>query len=153
MYTPDATDMKILRLLQQNARLTHKELADKLHLTTTPVYERIRRLEREGYILKQVALLNKDKVGKSLVAYCNVSLKEHARPFLRKFEKEVLSLTEVVECYHIAGNYDYLLKVMVKDMAEYQNFIVHKLATLDNIGQAQSSFVMTEVKYSTALPI
>ncbi|MDZ4705309.1 MAG: Lrp/AsnC family transcriptional regulator [Saprospiraceae bacterium] len=130
-----------------------KEVAAQLNMTTTPVYERIKRMEEDGYIRKYVALADKDKLGLSLLAFCNVSLKEHARDALLNFEEQVRDLPEVIECYHIAGLFDYLLKVVVTDMAAYQHFIVNKLAAFDNIGNVQSMFVMTEIKYSTRLPV
>jgi Lrp/AsnC family leucine-responsive transcriptional regulator len=148
----DEIDLKILKALQKNARTTTKELSFNLKLSQTPIYERIKRLEREGFIGNYVAILNKEKMGKPMLAYCNVQLKEHAKPFLQKFEKEVIQFTEVVECYYIAGNFDYLLRVLVKDIAEYQNFMVNKLAALENIQNVQSMFVMTEVKWSTEVP-
>ncbi len=152
-YQPDATDLAILRLLQEDAFLTHKELAAKLGLTTTPVYERIRRMEREGIIKGYVALVDRARVNKPLVVMCAVSLKEHAQRRLQQFEQSVCALPEVTEVLHIAGGFDYLLKVVVRDMAEYQHFIVNKLAGLDNVGTAQSSFVLTELKQSTAVPL
>lgn len=153
MVSLDDIDKKILKAFQKNSRTTTKELSVDLKLSSTPIYERIKRLEREGYIKDYVALLDRDKIGKPMLAYCNVLLKEHAKPFLEKFEKDVVKFSEVVECYYIAGSYDYLLRVVVKDIAEYQNFLVNKLAALDNIQNAQSMFVMTEVKWSTSLPI
>lgn len=153
MLTIDQIDLKILEHLQHDSQTPIKELCTVLNLSQTPVYERIKRLEKEGIIKSYVALLDKSKVGKSMVVFCNVMLKEHATPFLKKFEQEVLSLQEVVECYYISGNYDYLLKVIVTGMADYQHFIVNKLAALDNIGNVQSSFVMTEIKDSTAIPL
>jgi Lrp/AsnC family leucine-responsive transcriptional regulator len=152
-FTLDTTDLAILRMLQSDAFLTHKEIAAALKLTTTPVYERIRRLERNEVIKSYVALVDRSKVGKPLLVICAVSLKEHALERLKQFEESVCALTEVTEVLHIAGGFDYLLKVVVKDMAEYQHFIVHKLAGLDNVGHAQSSFVLTELKYETAVPI
>lgn len=149
----DATDLRILALLQENAKYTNKEVAARLGMSTTPVYERIRRLEEQGYIRGYAALLDKEKMGYNLVAYCNVQLKEHAQAFLQKFEDEVLHLNEVVECYHIAGMFDYLLKVVATDMKAYQDFIVNKLAALDNIGNVQSSFVMTQVKWGVGVPV
>lgn len=149
----DGNDVLILELLQADATLTHKEMANRLGLTITPTYERVRRLEREGYIRKYVALAAPDKLGFGLVAFCTVSLVMHSTPFLKLFEQKVTSLHEVISCYHIAGQFDYLLKIVVRDMDAYQRFIVEKLAALDNIRQVQSSFVMTEVKYSTALPL
>lgn len=149
----DALDLQILRMLQKDATHTHKEIAAQLGLTITPVYERVRRLERDGFIQKYVALLSPAKAGLGLIAFCNVSLVQHSTPLLKLFEETVLSLQEVVTCYHIAGQFDYMLKIIVPDMDAYQRFIVDKLAALDNIRQVQSSFVMTEVKYSTELPL
>lgn len=149
----DATDWRILRLLQEDAKYTNKEIAARLGMTTTPVYERIKRLEEDGYVRRYVALLDREHLGLHMLAFCNISLKEHSQSYLKKFESEVLSLEEVVACYHLAGIYDYLLKVIIRDMAAYQDFIVNKLAALDNIGKVQSSFVMTPVKETTALPI
>jgi Lrp/AsnC family leucine-responsive transcriptional regulator len=153
MKNLDATDLRILALLQENAQLTNKEIAARIGMTTTPVYERIKRMHEQGYIRRYAALLDREKLGLALVAFCNVQLKEHSRPYLVQFEEQVRALNAVVECFHLAGMYDYLLKVVTKDMADYQHFIINTLAALDNIGTVQSSFVMTEIKYSTALPI
>lgn len=147
----DIVDRRIIALLQQDAKLTNKEIAAELGLTTTPVYERIKRLEEDGYIRRYVALIDREKLGYSLVAFCNVQLKEHAQRYLRQFEAEIGQLREVVECYHIAGQFDYLLKVIIQDIHAYHDFIVNKLATLENIGNVQSSFVMQEIKWGTAV--
>jgi DNA-binding Lrp family transcriptional regulator len=149
----DEIDKQILEALQRNARVTTKELSYDLKLSQTPIYERIKRLERDGVIKGYVALLDKDKVGKPMLTYCSVQLKEHTKPFLEQFEREVVTFNEVVECYYIAGNFDYLLRVLVKDIAQYQNFLVNKLAALENIQNVQSMFVMTEVKWSTKTPL
>jgi DNA-binding Lrp family transcriptional regulator len=146
----DMTDRKILKLLQYDTRLTNKELADKLGKSVTPIYERIRRLEREGYIRQYVALLDRQKVGILLLAYTNVQLKEHSFSMLKAFEKAIVKLDEVMECNHMTGSYDYLLKIGVRDMQEYQEFIINKLSRLANISTVQSSFVMTELKNETA---
>lgn len=153
MASLDNTDLRILKLLQEDALMTNKEIAAKLNLTTTPVHERIKRLEQDGIIEKYTAILNKSKLGKSLVVLVDVTLKEHAAEFLAQFERDVLLLPEVVECYCISGGADFLLKVLVKDMDEYRQFILHKLATLANIGNAQSRFVVNEIKSQTPVPI
>jgi DNA-binding Lrp family transcriptional regulator len=147
----DDTDRKILHYLQYDAKLTNKEIADKLGKSVTPVYERIRRMEREGIIRNYVVLVDRHKVGISLLAYTNVQLKEHSYQMLKAFEKAVVKLEEVMECNHMTGSYDYLLKIGVRDMQEYQEFIINKLSRLANIGTVQSSFVMTEIKQETAL--
>jgi Lrp/AsnC family transcriptional regulator, leucine-responsive regulatory protein len=151
MKTLDHIDYRILDLLQVDAKYTIKEIAAELGMTPTPVYERIRRMEEEGYIKRYVALVNKDKLDFHVVVFCQVSLKEHHRQVLNTFEQQVRSFPEIVECYHIAGTFDYLLKVIVRSMAEYQEFVVNRLASLEDLGQVQSSFVLSEVKHSTSL--
>mgnify|MGYP001310551056 CR=1 FL=1 len=149
----DQTDKKILQLLQKDATLTNKQVAGLLNLSITPIHERIKRLERSGVIDKYVAILSQEKLNKSLVAFTNVTLKEHSKPYLLKFEEEIKSIQEVVECYHIAGAFDYLIKILVTDMNEYQSVVMHKLAAMENILNVQSSFVMTKVIHSTAIPL
>lgn len=149
----DAIDRRILKMLQLDAKVTIKEMANQLHMTNTPVFERVKRLERDGFIKEYVAILDRRKVGLEMVVFCTVSLKVHHSEFLERFEEEVTCLDEVMECYHIAGMFDYLLKVVVKDMEVYRQFVSKKLAALENIGKVQSSFVMTEIRHSTALPL
>ena len=149
----DQTDLQLLRLIQQDARLTTKELAAELNLTTTPVFERLKRLKNDGYIRKEVVLLDGKKLGIGLQVFCEVSLKEHKHDFLMNFEAEITKIAEILECHHITGNFDYLLKIVVRDMDGYQFFLKEKLARLDNISRVESHFVMTEVKNSTELPI
>lgn len=153
MKTLDHIDYRILDLLQVDAKYTIKEIAAELGMTATPVYERIRRMEEEGYIQRYVALVDKDKLDFHVVVFCNVSLKEHNRQVLKLFEQQICSFPEIVECYHIAGTFDYLLKVIVHNMAEYQEFMVNSLANLEELGQIQSSFVMSEIKHSTGLKL
>ncbi len=149
----DKLDKKILQLLQNDSTLNTKQIADEVGLSITPTYERIKRMERTGVVEKYVALVNKEKIGKNLVVFCNVSLLVHSKPLLKKFEQAVSKLDEVMECYHTAGTFDYLLKVVSNDMHHYQDFITNKLAATENIGHVQSSFVMTEVKHKTAYKI
>lgn len=151
--TLDKTDAQILELLQADALLTNKELADKLGKTTTPVYERVKKLENEGYIIKYTAVVDKHKIGKSLIAFTNVQLKQHSQNNISNFEKMIIKFDEVMECYHMTGMYDYLLKIIITDMPAYQDFIVNKLSKLTDIGTVQSSFVMTEVKHITTYKI
>ena len=148
----DETDRALLELLQQDASLTTKEMASRLNMSATPIFERVKKLEREGYVKGYVALLDRRKIGLSLLVFCDVSLKEHNREYLLRFEEQAARLPEVMECHHITGGYDYLLKIAVRDMDDYQHFIKEKLAALENIGRVQSHFVMTEVKNSTILP-
>jgi len=148
----DAIDRKILSLLQEDAKLTTQELADRLNLTKTPVFERIKKLEREGFIEGYSARLNREKLDLGLMVFCNVTLDAHQYKFLEVFERDVQELREVVACYHTGGTYDYLLQVIVPDMNAYYDFVTNKLARLDNIHNVQSAFVMKEIKGFVGLP-
>jgi Lrp/AsnC family transcriptional regulator, leucine-responsive regulatory protein len=151
MENLDATDIQILKRLQADSNINIKELASELFLTATPVYERIKRLEREGYIMKYVALLDKKKLNLGMTVFCNVRLKEHAKNVGANFVKDIVALPEIIECYNIAGDYDFMLKILVEDMASYQDFVMNKLSTIENIGNTQTIFVMGEIKNSTEL--
>jgi Lrp/AsnC family leucine-responsive transcriptional regulator len=150
MIKLDTIDKKLLMLLQQDTKKTTKELSIKLDLSVTAVYERIKKLEREGIISNYVALLNKNKVDKGFVVFCHIKLVQHSKDFLTKFESEVIKLSECLECFHVSGDYDYILKVFVKDMEEYREFMVTKLTTLQHIGSTHSTFMIGEVKNTTA---
>lgn len=149
----DKTDKSILKMLQHNSKLTIKEIAAKLNLTPTPIFERIKRLEKDQYIKSYRAQIDRKKIGLSLLVFCNISLKQHEASFITKFEGDIQQFPEIIECYHIGGMSDYLIKVVAKDMDTYQHFVAKKLATIDNIGQVQSSFVMTEVKSTADFPV
>ncbi|MDW5289884.1 Lrp/AsnC family transcriptional regulator [Formosa sp. PL04] len=151
--TFDAIDRQLIQLLQTDSKQTNKALSTKLHLSVTAVYERIKKLENQGVINRYVALVNKDQVQKSFVAYCHIKLEKHSQDYVVQFEKEVANLEEVMECYHISGDYDYLLKVMVKDMVAFREFMVNKLTTINHIGSTHSMFVINEVKHSTVIPV
>ncbi len=149
----DNTDLEIIRILQKNAKSTIKELADALNLSNTPVFDRIKRLEKSGVITGYTALVNRRKLGLNLMAFCTLTLKGHNAEFLKQFETDVNLLPEVIECYHLTGSFDYLLKVLVGDMADYQEFVTKKLTSLANIDRVTSSFVLTELKNEAVLPI
>tara|TARA_R110002124_G_scaffold138798_1_gene302785 strand:+ start:1723 stop:2184 length:462 start_codon:yes stop_codon:yes gene_type:complete len=149
----DKIDKELLKQLQKDCKQTNKELSSKLNLSVTAIYERIKKLEREGVITNYVSLLNKEKVGLGFVVFCQIKLAQHSREYLTKFEKEVTKLEEVLECFHVSGEYDYLLKVLVRDMVHFRSFMVTKLTTIQHIGSTQSSFTISEVKNSTALNI
>ena len=147
----DNLDQKLLALLQQDCKQTNKALSNKLNLSVTAVYERIKKLEKEGIINKYVALVKKEKVDKAFVAFCHIKLIQHTQEYVVKFEKEVANISEVLECYHISGDYDYLLKVLVKDMEAFREFMVNKLTNIDHIGSTHSMFVINEVKHTTSI--
>ncbi len=149
----DKTDKYILKLLQNNSQVTVKEISLQTGLSTTPVFERIKRLEKNGFIKKYVAILDREKIDKGLMVFCSIVLKDHSKEAFKKFEIEVEKLPEIVECFKIAGNTDYLLKIIVKNMKEYNEFTSVKLGHLDAIGRRESSFVMSEVKNTTEISL
>ena len=148
--TLDAIDKKLLFLLQSDSKKTTKELSLKLNLSVTAVYERIKKLEREGIIDKYIVLVNRNKIEKGFVVFCHLKLMQHTKEFISQFEKEVVQLGEVLECFHVSGDYDYILKICLKDMQEYREFMVTKLTTLQHIGSTHSTFMIGEVKNTTA---
>ena len=147
----DEIDIKILRALQEDARQTTKELAAKVYLSTTPVFERLKRLEREGYIRQYVAILDAEKLDMGFEVFCSVKLKQMSRDVARNFTRMIRQIPQVAECYNISGEYDYLLKIRARNMKQYNDFIINVLGTLDTIGSIQSSFVMNEIKHSYGL--
>lgn len=146
MDTLDQTDLKILRILQQNARLTNKELAAQVNLSTTPVFERLKRLERNGYIKKYVAVLDAEKLNRGFIVFCNVKMRRLSKEIARDFMERMLNIPEVTECYNISGQFDYMLKIHAPDMRHYQEFVLNQLGTIENLGSLESTFVMDTVK-------
>lgn len=151
--TFDTIDKNLLKLLQEDSKRTTKELSVKLNLSVTAVYERIKKLEREGIINKYVTLLNRNKIKKGFVVFCHLKLMQHTKEFISQFEKEVVKLNEVLECFHVSGDYDYILKICVENMEEYREFMVTKLTTLQHIGSTHSTFMISEVKNTTAFSL
>jgi Lrp/AsnC family transcriptional regulator, leucine-responsive regulatory protein len=147
----DEKDLAILQLLQVNAKITVREIAHEIHLSPTPVHERIKRMEETGVIKQYVALVDHSKVKKGLMVICYVSLNEHNKRSGAKFIKVINELKEVIECYNISGEFDFMLKVAVENMDAYYDFHVNKLSQLENIGQLQSSFVMSIIKQTHQL--
>ena len=146
IQTLDDIDIRILRELQQNSRLTNKELAARIHLSTTPTFERHRRLEREGYIKMYTSIIDADRIDRSFAVYCNISFKQINREVADEFREIVSSWEEVTECYNVSGDCDFLMKVNVRGMKEYQEFILYKVGELDYVGRVQSVFVMETLK-------
>jgi Lrp/AsnC family leucine-responsive transcriptional regulator len=144
----DEKDLAILRLLQENAKATVREIAQKVHLSPTPVHERIKRMEDTGVISQYAALVNPAKVKKGLMVICYVSLKEHNKKSGSKFIKMMQELQEVIECYNISGEFDFMLKVVVENMDAYYDFHVNKLGQVENMGHLQSTFVMGVIKHT-----
>ncbi|TYA78793.1 Lrp/AsnC family transcriptional regulator [Seonamhaeicola marinus] len=145
----DHTDLTILRILQKDSKKTAKEIAKTLNLTTSPVYERIKRLEKQGYIQKYVAILDKKLIERSVTTICQVSMRYHSKEFIERFEEQIQNLEEVQECYHMAGQVDFILKINTKDLEDYHNFVKYKLSKIDNIGVLNSTFVLKDIKQSS----
>ncbi len=150
-FNIDEKDLSILKLLQHNARITVKEISDKIHLSTTPVHERIKRMEEAGIIKQYATLVDHSKVKKGLMVICYVSLKQHNKNAGTKFIKMIQAMPEVVECYNISGEFDFMLKVMAENMDAYYDFHVNKLSQEENIGHVQSVFVMGIIKQTHVL--
>ena len=151
--TLDETDRKILRILQRNSDLTVKELAAKLHLSTSPTFERQKRLQRDGYIERYMAVVNPHKVGNGIMVLCNIRLKQHSQELIQEFMDVVQNLEEITECYNTSGDYDFLIKVYAHDMKSYQQFMLNTLGTINCIGSLHSIFVIDETKNTHGVPI
>ena len=149
----DKTDLQILRILQENARLTTKELASRVSLSSTPVFERLKRLETEGYIKKYIAVLDAAKLNQGFIVFCSVKLSRLNKEIAERFTRIIQGIPEVTECYNISGDYDYLLKIHAPDMKYYQAFILNVLGTIDSLGSLRSTFVMDEIKQTYGIHI
>lgn len=147
----DEIDKKLLSFLQEDCKQTSKELSYKLGLSVTAIYERVRKLESSGVISKYVAILDKQKIDRNFIVLCHIKLTQHKKEYILQFEKEVMNLEEVTECFHVSGDYDYIIKIGVKDMDDYRNFMLTKLTALQHIASTHSSFMISEVKNTTAI--
>jgi len=153
MSNLDKIDRQILSLLQENSKINIKEIALKVDLTTTPTYDRIKRLEKRGIIKRYVAELDKEKVGLELVVFCQVTLQVHSKKLITQFENAVSKMPEITGCFHIAGNFDYLLKIVTPNIKSYQLFLKNKLSVLASVSNVQSNFVMSTVKENAKLAL
>lgn len=149
----DEVDKKILNILQENGRITNTELASRVGISPPPVLERVKKLEKKGFIKKYVALLDADSIGKGTMALVSVSLDRHLIKSIDQFTRAIEKLPEVMECYHITGEEDYLLKVAIKDIHEYENFVLKKLTKIPAIDKIKTSFVLSTVKHETKFPV
>ncbi|MFL9830872.1 Lrp/AsnC family transcriptional regulator [Flavobacterium sp. ARAG 55.4] len=142
----DTIDLLLLKILGNNSNQTIKELALQVNLSPTPVLQRVKRLENNGYIKKYIALLDHEKFSHGFIVFCNIKLKQHDRTIGHNFVDDIMKIDEVIECYNVSGDYDFILKVFARDMKHYQNFVFNKLGTVESIGSTHSSFVMAEIK-------
>ena len=149
----DETDRKILRILQRDSHLTVKELAAKLHLSTSPTFERQKRLERDGFIERYMAVVNPHKVGNGIMVMCNIRLKQHSQELIQEFMDVVQNIEEITECYNTSGDYDFLIKVYARDRKSYQQFMLNTLGTINCIGSLHSIFVIDETKNTHGVPV
>lgn len=153
MVKLDEVDIQLLDQLQSDSKKNVKEIAGELNMTKTPIYERIKRYEREGIIEKYVAILNRRHVSNAMIVFCSVSLDSQKLDKIKKFSDAVLSIPEVLECYLMGGANDFLLKVAVSDLDAYHQFSSGKLAALPNVSQIKSTFVLDEIKHTTSIPL
>lgn len=149
----DNYDKKILDFLQKNAKLTAKEIANKISLSQTPIYERVKKLEKLGIIKDYVAILDSEKLGKSFIVYMNITIKDHSHSPRQKFIDSISSLKDVTELYHTSGSFDFLAKVRFANVKEYRDFLVNEIAIVDNISDIDSQIVLEEIKASTYIPV
>lgn len=151
--TLDEIDLSLLRIIQAEGRLTTKEMAQRVNLSATPVFERIKKLEREGYIQKYVAILDAEKLNRGFIVFCSVKLRQMNRDIAHEFIRVIQDIPQVTECYNVSGEFDYLLKIHAPNMKYYQEFIINTLGTIDSLGSIQSAFVMDEVKHIHGISI
>lgn len=144
----DIIDLQLLKILSKSSNFTVKELATQVNLSPSPVFERVKRLENNGYIKKYIAILDAERLNYGFIVFCNVKLKIHDKSIGHRFVEDILKINEVVECYNISGDYDFLLKVYAQNMKHYQDFVFNKLGSVDSIGSTHSTFVMSEIKNS-----
>jgi DNA-binding Lrp family transcriptional regulator len=149
----DKINRQILNELQENSSITNSELALKLEIPATTIFDRVKKLEQNGIISKRVAIVNPENIGKETIAFVSLSLNGHSAKNVQKFWKAIKTLPEVLECYHISGDYDFILKVMVDNIQVYESFLLEKLTAIENIGKIKTSFVMSTIKYQTKIPV
>ncbi len=149
----DKINKKILNLLQENTSITNAELAETLKLPATTVFDRVKKLEQNGIIAKKVALVNPEKIGKETIAFVTLSLNGHSAENVKKFWKAIENIPEILECYHVSGESDFILKVIVENVRAYEKFLLEKLTAIENIGKINTSFVMSTIKYQTKIPV
>ena len=146
-YTLDSKDMEILKALQHNARLSNKELSAKVHLSTTPTYERVKRLEKLGFIKEYATILDEAKLNKGFAVFCSIKLRRINSEYANAFTDMIKKVPEVTECYNISGSFDYLMRVQVPDMRSYQKLLLEVVGRHENIDSMESTFVMEEIKH------
>lgn len=153
MYKIDAIDQQIISMLQENAKVSINEMSEKLGLTKTPIYERIKKLEEQGIIENYVAIINHKKLNGGMLIFCSVSLDGQKLPEIEEFKSKIMEIPEVMECYLMGGENDFLLKVMVDNLEAYHQFASGKLATIKNVNQIKSTFVLDVIKKTSPVTV
>ena len=153
MDSLDAIDISLLKLLQENSNRTVKEFASLVNLSPTPVFERIKQLEKNGYIKKYMAILSHEKLNKGFVVFCHIRLKYHSLECRTQFMHVIADIDEITECYNISGEYDFMLKICAQSMEHYKDFVINILGVEESIGSLHSVFVMEEVKQNFSIPL
>lgn len=143
MISLDPTDLKILSFLQQDSRQTIKEISARLGLSTTPIFERIKKLEKNGFIKQYKAVLNPALLGKKLIVFINVSLQTHSKKSVEKFVEELKCFPEIQELHHVSGDADFLIKVLLEDMESYNDFVLNRLGLVENVANVRSQFALS----------
>lgn len=151
--TLDETDLKILKCLQEDAKMTVKQIASRVSLSSTPVFERIKRLENEGFIKKYTVVLDQEKMGRGFLVFCSVKLKQMNRDIANDFVSVIRNIPEVTACYNVAGEFDYILTIYAPDMKYYNDFVINVLGTIESIGSILSTFVMKEIKQGYGISV
>jgi DNA-binding Lrp family transcriptional regulator len=149
----DPTDVGILNLIQENSRLTNKEIAWKTNKSLSAIQVRIRRLQEAGIIKKFVTLLDRNKINKEMAVFTVIKIKDYSNKALTEFQQHITAFEEVMECYHMSGTWDFILKIVVRDMGAYNTFILERLSVAPNIGSVESFFVISESKYETSFKL
>ncbi|MCG3211358.1 MAG: DNA-binding transcriptional activator DecR [Anaerolineae bacterium] len=149
----DELDDAILTILQQEGRISNVDLAARVNLSPPAVHARLKRLEQQGIIRQYVALLDRERIGFDMLCFINVSLQLHQQEHVDNFRRLMLAMPQVLECHHLTGEYDYLLKVAVRNRKELEQFVVNQLTPIPGIARIHTSLVLTEIKSTTALPL
>jgi Lrp/AsnC family transcriptional regulator len=152
-FNPDAFDLKILAELQRDADQSMQDLGEKVGLSHTPCWRRVKRLEEQGVIRRRVTLLNAQQLRMSVNVFVNVTLRQHQENALNRFEDAVLDVPEIVECYTVSGDTDFLLRVVVENVTAYEQLLKRTLVHLPEVGNLSSTFALRQVKYTTELPL
>lgn len=148
----DDIDIRLLDILQRDSRLTVKELSDRVHLSTSPTFERVKRLEREGFIKHYGAVVDHHKLGNDIIVLCNIRLRQHTHDMIKEFMDRVQTIEQVTECYNTTGDYDFLIKVFARDIQDYQDFMLNTLGNIPCVGSLHSVIVIGEIKDSHVVP-